>query len=166
VVNAYLYIDGIEGPSTSKANHIDVLSFTWGLSQTKTYGAGASGKEAKVGRVSFTDLSIMKVLDSTTPLLIDHCATGNILKEVYLVYDKPTGDKQEDYFRIYLKDALITNVQLSGASETPNESLSIAFQAVEVAYKAEKDDGSLDAATPKGYDLSQLTADFAAQTKF
>ena len=161
-VNAYLFIDGIEGPSTSKPKHIDVLSFSWGVSQTAVYGAGASGKEAKAGRADFSNLSIMKVLDKTSPLLVDHCATGNILSKVYIVYDKPVGDKQQDYFRIWLKDALITSVQLSGSNENPMESVSFAFQGVEIAYKAEKDDGSLDAAIPKGYDLENLTANFAA----
>ena len=49
-VNAYLYVDGIQGPSTSKPNHIDVLSFSWGVNQTAVYGTGASGKEAKAAR--------------------------------------------------------------------------------------------------------------------
>ena len=69
------------------------------------------------------------------------------------------GDKQEDYFRIWLKDALITSVQLSGSSEKPTESVSFAFQGVEIAYKPEKDDGSLEAAIPKSYDLSTLMSD-------
>ena len=161
-VNAYLYVDGVEGPSTSKAGCIDVLSFSWGVSQTAVYGAGASGKEAKAGRADFSNLSIMKVLDKTTPLLCDHCATGNILPKVYILYDKPVGDKQQAYFRIWVKDALITSVQLSGSSENPTESVSFAFQAVEIAYAPEKDDGTLDAAIRKGYDLEKLTADFAA----
>jgi len=162
MVNGYLYIDGVEGPSTSKTNCIDIVSFSWGVHQTKTYGAGASGKEAKAGRADFSDLTIMKVLDKTTPLLADHCATGNILKEVYILYDKPVGDKQADYFRIYLKDALITTVSISGANENPTEQVCFAYQGVEVAYMPEKDDGSLDAAVSKGHDLSLLTADFAA----
>ena len=161
-VNAYLYIDGVEGPSTSKPNHIDVLSFSWGVNQTSTYGAGASGKEAKAGRADFSNLTVMKVLDKTSPKLADHCASGDILDKVYILYDKPVGDGQQDYFRIYLKDALITSVQLSGSNENPTESVSFAFQAVEVAYAPEKDDGSLDAAVRKGYNLETLTADFAA----
>ena len=161
-VNAYLYVDGVEGPSTSRTGCIDVLSFSWGVSQTSTYGAGASGKEAKAGRADFSNLTIMKVLDKTTPLLCDHCATGNILSKVYILYDKPVGDKQQAYFRIWIKDALITSVQLSGSNENPSESVSFAFQGVEVAYAPEKDDGSLDAAIRKGYDLEKLTADFAA----
>jgi len=118
-VNAYLYVDGVTGPSGSKTGFIDILSFSWGVSQTSTYGAGASGKEAKAGRADFSNLTIMKVLDKTTPLLCDHCASGDILKKVYILYDKPVGDKQADYFRIYLKDALVTSVQLSGSNENP-----------------------------------------------
>jgi type VI secretion system secreted protein Hcp len=161
-VNAYLYVDGVDGPSTSKPGCIDVLSFSWGVSQTAVYGTGASGKEAKAGRANFSDLTIMKVLDKTTPLLCDHCATGDILKKVYLLYDKPVGDKQAPYFRIWIKDALITSVQLAGSSENPTESVSFAFQGVEIAYAPEKDDGTLDAAVRKGYDLELLTANFAA----
>jgi len=161
-VNAYLSIKGVEGPSTSKPKHIDILSFSWGVSQTSVYGAGASGKEAKAGRADFSNLTIMKVLDKTTPLLADACASGDIIPEVYIVYDKPVGDKQEDYFRIYLKDALITSIQLSGSNENPTESVSFAFQSVEIAYRPEKEDGQLDAAIRKGYDLENLKADFAA----
>ena len=161
-VNAYLYVDGVEGPSTSKEKCIDILSFSWGVSQTAVYGAGASGKEAKAGRADFSNLTIMKVLDKTSALLADHCASGDILKEVYILYDKPVGDKQQDYFRIYCKDALITSVQLSGSNENPTESVSFAFQGVEVAYRPEKDDGTLDAAIRKGYDLETLKSDYAA----
>jgi len=162
-VNAYLYIEGVDGPSTSKPKHIDVLSFSWGVSQTAVYGAGASGKEAKAGRADFSNLTIMKVLDKTSPLLCDHCASGDILKKVWLLYDKPVGTEQQDYFRVYLKDALITSVQISGSNENPSESVSFAFQAVEIAYKPEKDDGSLDAAIRKGYDLETLKSDYAAE---
>jgi type VI secretion system secreted protein Hcp len=165
-VNAYLYVDTVDGPSTSKTGFIDVLSFSWGVTQTAVYGAGASGKEAKAGRADFTNLSIMKVLDKTSPLLADHCATGNILAKVYLVYDKPVGDKQADYFRVYCKDALITSVQLSGSNENPTESVSFAFQGVEIGYKAENDDGTLAGAVCKGYDLEKLTADYAAADAF
>jgi len=165
-VNAYLYIDGIPGPSTSKTGFIDVLSFSWGVSQTAVYGTGASGKEAKAGRADFSNLTIMKVLDKTTPLLANSCWSGNILKKVYILYDKPVGTKQDDYFRVYLKDALVTSVQLSGSNENPTESVSFAFQCVEIGYKPEKDDGTLDAASPKGFDLEHLTPDFAAPDKF
>jgi type VI secretion system secreted protein Hcp len=155
-VNAYLVIDGTPGPSTSKTDAIDILSFSWGASQTATYQSGASGKEAKAGRANLGDLTIMKVLDKTSPLLFDHCVTGNILPKIDLFYDKPVGDKQDDYFKIELTDALITSIQLSGSSENPVESVSFAYQKVVVAYNPEGEDGTLAGFIPKGYDTSTL----------
>ncbi len=161
-VNAYLIIDGVTGPSTSKTGAIDVLSFSWGASNTSTYGTGSSGKEAKAGRADLANLTIMKVLDATSPTLFSHCVSGDILKTVEVIYDKPVGDKQQDYFRIFLQDALITSVQQSGSNENPTESVSFAYQAIEVAYKPEKDTGELDAALRKGFDLESLKSDYAA----
>lgn len=161
-VNAYLHIEGVDGPSTNSPGNIDILSFSWGVAQTSTYGAGSSGKESKAGRADFANLSIMKVTDKTSPLLMDHCASGDILKNVYIIYQKPVGDKQQAYFRIYLADALITGVHLSGSNENPTEQVSFAYQSVEVAYAPEKDDGSLDAAVRKGFDLATVKDNYAA----
>jgi type VI secretion system secreted protein Hcp len=160
-VSAYLYIDGIDGPSTFKEKHIDIVQFSWRVNQTNVYGAKSYDKEAKAGRAFFDGLQVSKVLDKTSPLLFDHCATGNILKEVYILYGKWDGDQQVDYFRIYLKDAQVTHVTLLGRGENPQESVTFAFEAVEVAYKPETDLGTLGAAIPKGYDLAKLTPDFA-----
>ena len=165
-VNGYLYIDGIQGPSTSRTDHIDILSFTWGVSQNAVYGAGASGKEAKAGRADFQNLVVTKVLDSTSPALFALCSAGAVLEKAYILYDKPVGDKQSDYFRIWMKDALIVNQSIGAAQENANETVSFAFQAVEVAYKPEKDDGTLDGALSKGYNLASLKTDFAATDTF
>jgi type VI secretion system secreted protein Hcp len=156
-VNAYLVIDGTPGPSTSKTDAIDILSYTWGASQTSVYGSGASGLEARAGRANLWDLTITKVLDQTSPLLFAHCVTGDILPKVDLFYDKPVGDSQADYFNIELTDALITSVQHSGSSENPVESVSFAYQKIVVAYNAEGDDGTLQGFVPKGFDTSKLS---------
>jgi type VI secretion system secreted protein Hcp len=165
-VNAYLVVDGLTGPSTSKTGAIDILSFSVGCSNTATYGTGASGLEAKAGRVNLSDLSIMKVLDKTSSTLFNHCCSGDIIKSVMIIYDKPIGTAQADYYRVFLADALITSVQHSGSNENPTESVSFAFQAIEVAYKAEKDDGTLDGAVQAGFNLETLKSDYAAPTPF
>ena len=154
-VNAYLVIDGRPGPSTSKADAIDILSFSFGASQTAVIGAGSSGGEARAGRASVSDVTIMKVLDKTSPLLFDDCVTGNYLKKVDIIYDKPMGDSQEDYFKIHMEDALITSIQLSGSSENPVESISSAFSKVKVSYNPEED-GSLKGFIDKGFDVLKL----------
>jgi type VI secretion system secreted protein Hcp len=154
-VNAYLVIDGRPGPSTSKQDAIDILSFSFGASQTAVIGSGSSGGEARSGRANVSDVTIMKVLDKTSPLLFDDCVTGNYLKKVDIIYDKPMGDSQEDYFKIHMEDALITSIQLSGSSENPVESISFAFSKVKVSYNPEED-GSLKGFIDKGFDVLKL----------
>jgi type VI secretion system secreted protein Hcp len=154
-VNAYLVIDGRPGPSTSKKDAIDILSFSFGASQTAVIGQGSSGGEARSGRANVSDVTIMKVLDKTSPLLFDDCVTGNYLEKVDIIYDKPMGDSQEDYFKIHMEDALITSIQLSGSSENPVESISFAFSKVKVSYNPEED-GSLKGFIDKGFDVLKL----------
>ena len=84
----------------------------------------------------------MKVLDKTSPLLFDDCVTGNYLNKVDIIYDKPMGDNQEDYFKIHMENALITSIQLSGSSENPVESISFAFSKIKVSYNPEEDGSS------------------------
>jgi type VI secretion system secreted protein Hcp len=154
-VNAYLVIDGRPGPSTSKKDAIDVLSFSFGASMSAVIGAGSSGGESRAGRANLSDVTIMKVLDKTSPLLFDDCVTGNYLTKVDLIYDKPMGDSQEDYFKIHMEDALITSIQLSGSNENPMESISFAFSKVKVSYNPEKD-GALEGFIDKGFDVLKL----------
>jgi type VI secretion system secreted protein Hcp len=154
-VNAYLIIDGRPGPSTSKKDAIDILSFSFGASQTAVIGSGSSGGEARAGRASVSDVTIMKVLDKVSPLLFDDCVTGNYLKKIDVIYDKPMGDSQEDYFKIHMEDALITSIQLSGSSENPMESISFAFSKVKVSYNPEED-GALKGFIDKGFDVLKL----------
>ena len=122
--------------------------------------------EAKAGRADLPNLSIMKVLDKTRPLSSTTVAPATFSRRSIILYDKPVGTEQADYFRIYLQDALITSVQHSGSNENPTESVSFAFQAIEVAYKAEKDDGTLDGAVAAGFNLETLKSDYAAPDTF
>jgi type VI secretion system secreted protein Hcp len=154
-VNAYLVIDGRPGPSTSKTNAIDILSFSFGATQSAVIGAGSSGGEARAGRANVSDVTIMKVLDKVSPLLFDDCVTGNYLTKVDIIYDKPMGDNQEDYFKIHMENALITSIQLSGSSENPMESVSFAFSKVKVSYNPQEG-GALKGFIDKGFDVLAL----------
>jgi type VI secretion system secreted protein Hcp len=154
-VNAYLMIDGRPGPSTSKQNAIDILSFSFGASQTAVIGVGSSGGEARAGRANLADISIMKVVDKVSPLLFDDCVTGNYLKTVDIIYDKPMGDDQQDYYKIHMENALITSIQHSGSNENPMESISFAYSKVKLSYNPEEG-GSLKGFIDKGFDVLTL----------
>lgn len=154
-VNAYLVIDGRPGPSTSKENAIDILSFSFGASNSSVIGPGSSGGETRAGRANLADISIMKVVDKVSPLLFDDCVTGNILKTVDIIYDKPMGDNQEDYYKIHMEDALITSIQHSGSNENPVESVCFAYSKIKVSYNPETG-GSLQGFIDKGFNAMTL----------
>jgi len=154
-VNAYLKIDGRPGASTSKKDYIDVLSFSFGSSMAHVIGPGAAGAESRVGRADVQNLTVMKVVDKVSPLLFDDCVTGNILKVVDLVYDKPMGDQQDDYYKIHMEHVLITSIQNSGSNENPTESVSFAFEKIKVSYNPEEG-GKLKGWVEKGFDVMKL----------
>jgi len=154
-VNAYLTVDGRPGPSTSKPGAIDILSFSFGATQQAVFGIGSSGGEARSGRANLQDVTIMKVVDKVSPLFFDDCVTGNYIKKVDIVYDKPMGDDQQDYYKIHMEDVLITSIQHSGSNENPVESISFAFSKIKISYNPEED-GALKGFIDKGFDVLKL----------
>jgi type VI secretion system secreted protein Hcp len=154
-VNAYCIVDGVPGPSTSLSNAIDILSFSFGASNSAVFGPGASGGESRAGRADVQNVTIMKVLDKTSPQLFENCVTGDYLKSVDIQYFKPMGNKQDVYFKIHMENVLITSVQLSGSNENPTESISFAFAKVKVSYNPESG-GKLQGFVDKGFDVEKL----------
>ena len=153
----FLKLDGIKGEShdDKHKDEIEVLSFSWGVSQSGTAGYGGG---AGAGKASFQDMQIQKRMDSASPILFKHCATGHHIKEATFVARKAGGDKQE-YLIIKLNDILVSSLQSGGTGhggggdETPHETISLNFSKFEADYKPQKQDGTLGAAIKAGYDL-------------
>ena len=154
-VNAYCIIKGVPGPSTSLSDAIDILSFSFGASNSAVFGPGSSGGESRAGRADVSHVSIMKVLDKTSPTLFANCVTGDYIDSVDVQYFKPMGTKQDVYFKIHMEKVIITSVQLSGSNENPTESISFAFAKLKVSYNPEKD-GKLQGFVDKGWDVEKL----------
>ena len=71
----YLQITGIKGESTDDKHKdwIEILSFNWGVSQMASASQSTSGGGTSQ-RAAFQDLSIVKMMDSASPLLFKACA--------------------------------------------------------------------------------------------
>ena len=152
-VNAYLIIEGIEGQSTSRKKAIDIYSFQFGASLPTSFSQSTG--ESRAGRADFGDVTVSKAVDKTSPILFQHCVSGNFFNKVEIVYDKPMGTKQEDYFKIEMQDAVISSISLAGGNENPTESLSFAFKKIKVSYNPEKDK-KLEGFVDKGFDVQTL----------
>jgi type VI secretion system secreted protein Hcp len=80
------------------------------------------------------------------------CANGEHIKEGTLVARK-AGKGQQDYLIVKMKDIIITSIQPSGSSEHPTEGVSMQFSHVDLEYKPQKADGSLEAGVHFIYDI-------------
>ena len=71
-VDMFLKITGIDGESQDKThkNEIEILSFSWGVSNA---GTGAFGMGSGSGKASVSDINIMKHVDKSTPNLWKYC---------------------------------------------------------------------------------------------
>lgn len=154
-VDMFLKIEGIKGEAQDDKHkgEIDVLSWSWGASQTGTTHTGSGGG---AGKVSVNDISVTKFVDRATPLLMQQCFTGKHIKEALLTVRK-AGGKPLEYIKIKMQDALISSVSTggSGAVDRLTENVAFNFAKVHFEYVPQKADGSADAAVPFGYDIAK-----------
>ena len=87
----------------------------------------------------------MKSLDQTSPILFAHTAFSFTYPTVTLSFAKPLGETLTTVFKLVLTNAAITDVELSGASETPAESVSFHPTSWTATYWPVGSDGSLGA---------------------
>jgi type VI secretion system secreted protein Hcp len=149
----FLQITGIAGES-KEAKHkdwIDVLS--WSFGETNA-GTGATGGGAGAGKVQMSDFSFMKATSKASPKLFLACAQGQRMKEAKLSAVK-SGAMQQEYLSWTFSDVLISSYQTTGSSgdDVSMDSVSLAFSKVQVEYKAQKADGSLEAPVVAGWDV-------------
>jgi len=131
-------------------DEIEVLSFSWGVSNTAVINPGAGGAP---GKATFQDLSIVHRVDKSSPHLLRACATGTHFKDAVITHRK-AGKGQQEYLIFKLNDVIVTGVTHGGSGgESYSESVTLAFAKVDIEYKPQKADGSLDAGIHFKYDL-------------
>jgi type VI secretion system secreted protein Hcp len=151
-VDVFLKLGDVKGESKDSKHEgeIDVLSWSWGLAQTGLGLGGGSG----AGKANFNDLNFMHGVDKASPVLMMKCATGEHFTDATLTSRK-AGKGQQDYLIIKMKEVFITSVQPSGSSEHPMESVSMSFGHIDLEYKPQKADGTLDAGVHFIYDVKK-----------
>ena len=145
-------IGDIKGESLDDKHkdEIEVLSFSWGVTSTFDMPSGGGGGS---GKATFQDLSIVHKIDKASPRLMRACVLGEHLKEATITHRK-AGKQQQDYLIIKMNDIIITGVTDGDASgQAGSETVSLVFAKIDLQYKAQKADGSLDAGIHFKYDL-------------
>ncbi|MDR3719378.1 MAG: type VI secretion system tube protein Hcp [Bryobacteraceae bacterium] len=149
-VDFFLKIDGIPGESQDDKhkNEIDIMSWSWGETQTGTMSRGGGGG---AGKVDMQDFHFVMQVNKATPKLILSCASGEHIKKAVLTCRK-AGKTQQEFLIYTFSDLLVSSYQTGGSSEIPAEQVSLNYSKMEVEYKAQKLDGSLDGGIKAGWD--------------
>src|SRR4029450_6240559 len=100
----------IKGESTDAkhTDEIEVLSFSWGVTNPAPSGSGAGA-----GKATFKDLSITHHIDKASPKLLEACATGTHLKDATITHRK-AGKGQQEYLIIKMNDVITHGVTHGG----------------------------------------------------
>jgi type VI secretion system secreted protein Hcp len=132
-------------------DEIEVLSYSWGVSNSGSMASGSGGGE---GKATFHDLSFVHNIDKSSPVLLQYCANGTHMKEATITHRK-AGKIQNEFMIVKLNDVIITGVTHGAVSGDSghSENVSLAFAKVAIEYKPQKADGTLDAGVHFKYDI-------------
>jgi type VI secretion system secreted protein Hcp len=151
--DVFAKIGDVKGESQDDRHkdEIEVQSWSWGMSHQSLQAVGSG---ATTGRASFADLAFTHRLDKASPLLMKACATGDHFREAIITARK-SGGGQREFLIIKMSDVTITSVAPSGTADNPAvmESVSLQFAKVDLEYKAQNPDGSLQAGTRFAFDI-------------
>jgi type VI secretion system secreted protein Hcp len=157
-VDMFLKIDDVKGESADHKHkeEIDVLSWSWGITQSATgHVGGGSGS----GKANVSDIHITKYIDSSSHKLLKSTATGKHYKEALLTIRK-AGEKPLEYIKITMKEVLISSISCggSGGEDRLTENITLNFADVDYVYTPQKPDGSGGSALPFGYNIAKNEA--------
>jgi type VI secretion system secreted protein Hcp len=154
----HLDMGKIQGESQSKAhpNEIEVVSFSWGLSNTAV--RSAQGDSTKGGKASVGEIAVVKRTDKSSPFLVLAVTGCQTFPSATISLSKSTGGKKpEDYFIIKMTNVYVSSLQLSSPSvgAMGTETITLNFQKITLDYRMQNDMGILVSAGTANYDLGQ-----------
>jgi len=141
-------IDKDQGPK----GDIDVLAWSWGMSQSGTTHMGGGGGS---GKASFQDLSFTKYVDSATNALMTALAKGTHIEKVELMVRK-AGEGQKKYIFITMEQVLVTSLSTggSGGEDRLTENVTLNFAKVNFAYTPQNAKGTVAGDKTFAYDIA------------
>lgn len=144
------------GESVDRAHKdkIDVLAWSWGVSNSGTTHQGGGGGG---GKANFQDLSITKYVDKSSTELFSSAANGTHHPEALLIVRKAGGKAPIEYLKIKMEEVLISSISTggSGGEDRLTENVTLNFAKVTVDYTPQKVDGSADKTLNMTWDIAE-----------
>src|ERR1700674_2891408 len=140
-VDIFLKLGSVQGESLDSVhkNEIDVLAWSWAMSQSGTMHLGSGGG----GKVSVQDLLITKYTDKATPNIVTACCTGAHYPTATLTVRK-AGKTPVEYYVIVMTNVLVTNYATGGSGTEDRfvETVALNFEQFDVKYQPQGETGA------------------------
>jgi type VI secretion system secreted protein Hcp len=119
--------------NVSHKDWIELLAWSWGLSNSGTTHIGAGSGE---GSVNLQDIIVTKFLDASSPALLLNTATGRHAEEVKIDVIKACDGNTYTQYAMTLNDVFITSVSSggSGGEDRLTENISLNMRSIETMY--------------------------------
>jgi type VI secretion system secreted protein Hcp len=154
-MDMFIKIGDLKGESKDASSHkgeIDVLAWSWGMSNS---GSAHVGGGAGAGKVNVQDLSLTKYIDLSSPDLMLACCNGKHFPEATLVVRK-AGETPLEYLKLTLTEVLVTSVSTggSGGEDRLTENVTLNFAKVKVDYIEQTEKGGTGGKPKMGWDIA------------
>jgi type VI secretion system secreted protein Hcp len=141
-IDSFLKLGTLKGESVVKGfeDQIQLLSWSWAMSQTGTTHVGQGGG---AGKVNVSDLSFVHHVDAASPALIQSCCKGSHFDTGTLTMNK-AGGAVLAYVTITLSDIIITSVTMGGVAgeDLLTETVSLNFGKFKYSYQPQDNKGA------------------------
>lgn len=152
-MDMFIKIGDLKGEARDKAHggEIDVLAWSWGMSNS---GSAHVGGGAGAGKVNVQDLSFTKYIDKSTPDLMLAACNGKHFPDAKLTVRK-AGETPLEYLIITMTDVLVTSVSTggSGGEDRLTENVTLNFAKVKVNYVEQTEKGTPGDKPEMGWDI-------------
>ena len=141
-----------ESQDTTHKDNIDVLAWSWGLTQSGTTHVGSGGGG---GKVNVQDITLTKYVDLASNDLIKRCTNGEHIEDGELIVRKSGGAAPVEYFRIKMKNIMVTSYNTGGSKDGLDriqETLTLNFRKFEVLYTLQEESGAAGPESTAGWD--------------
>ncbi|QDU95006.1 Hcp family type VI secretion system effector [Lignipirellula cremea] len=161
-VDYFLKIDGIPGesPDAKHGAEIELRSWSWGECQPGIGARSTGGQGA--GRVNMRPFVFTSETNKSSVKLLLSCAQGAHIDVVTLTCRKAGGEQQE-FLMITLNDVIVSDYNVCSTHNEdgvsiPIDEVSLVYGKIQVEYRPQKYDGSLDNPIKGGYNLEANTS--------
>ncbi len=153
----YATFGKIQGSVTAQGfeNHIECTSFTMCGGRFISMEVG-TGQDREATKPFLTEFTLVKLMDKSSPHMWLGSLVGKTIDKVEVKCIKTSDDALEKYLTYTLEDVLVSAYNVANdKGSNGTESVSLAYNKIEMKYHPRNPDNTLGSAIPAGYDVKQ-----------